>query len=308
MSDQDELPQWSAAAGQSAAHYVQPPERNRGRGVLFGVVGVAALFAMAALGYFLARSQSDSTEASTDPAAPTVEDQTASDDDESTGADDEGGGAGEQTGTDTSAEGEDDTITVDVNESAESESGGDESQADGAAAGQSERTAVLKAGTLYLRGKVPSQEVVDAIVAKAAAVIGQENVVVEYEIDPTTPFDPAESTPLYVEDVVLFPFNSSEIDPRFYPLLDLGVLLMSQNPQATVTVVTRTDARGSEAVNLEMATDRAEAVIDYWVGKGVDRSQVIADPRGEEEATEGADEEQAARERRAEFIITGLLQ
>ena len=75
-----------------------------------------------------------------------------------------------------------------------------------------------------------------------------------------------------------------------------------------VTVVTRTDATGSEAVNLEMATERAEAVIDYWTGKGVDRSQVIADPRGEEEATEGADEEQAARERRAEFIITGLLQ
>jgi outer membrane protein OmpA-like peptidoglycan-associated protein len=309
LSDQDELPQWSAAAGQSAAHYVQPPERNRGRGVLFGVVGVAALFAMAALGYFLAQSQSDSTEASTDPAAPTVEDDvTASDDDESTGTDVEGGGDGEPTGTDTSTEGEDDTITVDVNESGESESEGDESQADGVAPVQSERTAVLKAGTLYLRGKVPSQEIVDAIVAKAAAVIGEENVVVEYEIDPTTPFDPAESTPLYVEDVVLFPFDSSEIDPRFYPLLDLGVLLLSQNPQATINVVTRTDARGSEAVNLEVATERAEAVIEYWVGKGVDRNQVIADPRGEEEATEGADEEQAARERRAEFIITGLLQ
>jgi outer membrane protein OmpA-like peptidoglycan-associated protein len=288
---------------------VQPPKRNRGRGILFAVVGVAALFAMAALGYSLAQSRSDSTEASTDPAAPTVEDdETAVDDDESTGADDEGGGDGEQTGTGTSAEGEDDTITVDVNESGESQAEGDEPQAEGDEPGQSERTAVLKAGTLYLRGRVPSQEIVDAIVTKAAAVIGEENVVVEYEIDPTTPFDPAESTPLYVEDVVLFPFNSSEIDTRFYPLLDLGVLLMSQNPQATVTVVTRTDARGSEAVNLEMATDRAEAVIDYWVGKGVDRNQVIADPRGEEGATEGADEEQAARERRAEFIITGLLQ
>lgn len=307
MSDQDELPQWSAAAGQSATHYVQPPKGNTGRGILFGVVGVAALFAMAALGYFLAQSRSDSTEASTDPAAPTVDDdETATDDDDSATADDEGGGDGEQTGT--AAGGEDDTITVDVDESGESESETSESPADGATPGQSERTAVLKAGTLYLRGKVPSQEIVDAIVAKAAAVIGSENVVVEYEIDPTIDFDPGESTPLYVEDVVLFPFDSAQIDPQFYPLLDLGVLLLSQNPQATVTVVTRTDARGSEEINLEVAAERAEAVIEYWVGKGVDPDQVIADPRGEEQATEGADEEQAALERRAEFIITGLLQ
>lgn len=313
MSDQEELPQWSAAAGQSATHYVQPPKRSTGRGLLFGLVAIAALFGMGALGYFIAQSRSDSTETSTDPAGPTAEqDEAAAGDDEgSDGADAAPTDADDTSGDqDAVIEGEDDTITVDVEESEESESGdqGDESAADDTVPGQSERTAVLKAGTLYLRGKVPSQEIIDAIVAKAAAVVGSENVVVEYEIDPTIDFDPGESTPLYVEDVVLFPFNSSQIDPRFYPLLDLGVLLMSQNPQATVTVVTRTDAVGSEAVNLKMATDRADAVIDYWVGKGVDRSQVIADPRGEEQATEGADEEQAALERRAEFIITGLLQ
>lgn len=310
MSENDELPQWSAAAGQSAAHYVQPSEPRRGRGVLFGLLGIAALLGMAALGYFIAQSRSDSTETSADPAAPTAEQDEAASGVSSGDSDSSDGEA-------FAADGDDDTLTVDVDESDETsgddqdnqDNGDDEEPAAEVIDGrQSERTAVLRGGTVYLQGRVPSQEIIDAIVARAAAVIGAENVVVEYEIDPTVPFDPGESTPLYVEDVVLFPFNSADIDPRFYPLLDLGVLLLSQNPNATITVVTRTDAVGSEEVNLEMATERAESIIEYWAAKGIDRERIIADPRGEELATENADETQAAQERRAEFIITGFLE
>lgn len=272
---------------------------------------------MAALGYFIAQSRSDNTETSADPAAPTAEADEAASGDISDDPDNSNGSDGEGF----AAEGdEDDPLTVDVDESEatdgddqdgeddQDEAGNEEPTAEEPNAPQSERTAVLRGGTVYLQGRVPSQEIIDAIVERAAAVIGPENVVVEYEIDPTVPFDPGESTPLYVEDVVLFPFNSSEVDPRFYPLLDLGVMLLSQNPQATITVVTRTDAVGSEEVNLEMATKRAESIIEYWVGKGIDREQIIADPRGEELATENADEAQAAQERRAEFIITGFLE
>jgi outer membrane protein OmpA-like peptidoglycan-associated protein len=106
---------------------------------------------------------------------------------------------------------------------------------------------------------------------------------------------------------VLFDFNSVEIEPEFLPALDLGTLLLLQNPTVTITVVTRTDATGSEAVNMEVSEQRAQAVIDYWVREGVDRSRLAADARGEADASEDDDEEAAARLRRAEFVIEGLL-
>ena len=87
----------------------------------------------------------------------------------------------------------------------------------------------------------------------------------------------------------------------------LGTLLLVQNPNVTITVVTRTDAVGSEASNLEVSRLRAQAVINYWLGKGIDSSRLIADPRGEEGASEDDDEQTAALNRRAEFIISGLL-
>ena len=107
--------------------------------------------------------------------------------------------------------------------------------------------------------------------------------------------------------MVLFRFNSVSIDPPFLPLLDIGAALLLQNPQASLTVITRTDATGSEEINLEVATSRAEAVTNYLLRRGVNPDQVRTDPRGEEGASESDDEQAAALQRRAEFIITGLL-
>jgi outer membrane protein OmpA-like peptidoglycan-associated protein len=58
---------------------------------------------------------------------------------------------------------------------------------------------------------------------------------------------------------------------------------------------------------MEVSEQRAQAVIDYWVRKGIDPSRLIADARGETEASEDDDEETAALHRRAEFVIEGLL-
>ena len=160
---------------------------------------------------------------------------------------------------------------------------------------------------VYLTGSVPSEEVGQLIEEKAAAVLGPDNVVNEYVVDPSVVIEPGSSAPLYVEDVVLFEFNSIEVAQAFLPILDLGTLLLRQNPQASVTVVTRTDAVGSEEVNLDVSTKRAQAVINYWLGKGVNPDQINADPRGEEGASEADDEQTAALNRRAEFIISGLL-
>ncbi len=329
MSNQGELPQWAASAGQPATDYMnQPPNQRGGRRWLFGLLALAALAGTAIGGYLLAGLLDDgSTDTTADPAAPTAAeaDETADESSDATGddtaSDDSTGDDASGSDTETAMEDDDEsalevegtttTEAPDEDAAAEdgTEDGNEDDTADSASTdlNESARTAVFRQGKLFLGGTVPSQEIADAIVATAAQVVGPDNVEADYAIDPEVDFDPGESTPLYVEDVVLFQFNSVAIDPPFLPILDLGVLLLRQNPQASVTVVTRTDAAGSEEVNLEVATQRAAAVLEYWVSKGVDPSQILLDPRGEEGASEADDEQTQATQRRAEFFLTNVL-
>lgn len=168
------------------------------------------------------------------------------------------------------------------------------------------RAAVLRGGVLYLGGSVPSREVADQIIERAAAVVGEDKIVDQYVIDPNSPVPTG--APLYVDDVVLFAYGSPTFDPQFTPLLDLGLLLLSQNPQVTVTVVTHTDASGSEAFNQELSFKRGQSVAQYWVDRGIPAEQIIIDARGEREPIASNDNAEGAQmNRRAEFFIEGLL-
>lgn len=304
--------------------------------MLLGLLGLAVLFGVGLLGYLLAQAQDDNT-TTADGGTATATDADA--DDSQLGSQELAGGDGDgdATATDTAddsdqdaaagtdAEGEADgdaadTVTVDVDDEAaadETAETGDEATDDATDSdttddgatddGVSTRRAAFRGGKVYLSGAVPSEEIGQLIEERAAAVLGPDNVVNEYTIDPTVEIQPDESTPLIVEDVVLFEFNSVEIAEPFLPILDLGVLLLRQNPQASVTVITRTDAVGSAEVNLEVSRQRANAIVNYWLGRGVNADQIEVDAKGEEGASESDDEATAANSRRAEFVITGLL-
>ena len=168
--------------------------------------------------------------------------------------------------------------------------------------------AIFSGGIVYLRGRVPSEEIAAAIVERASAVMGPDNVVNEYVIDPTVPFDPNRGAPLYVEDLVLFESGSTKIGPQFIPLLDLGIVLMLQNPQVTITVIGHTDARGDEATNLILSQDRVQSVLDYWVLAGIDPERITVVAKGEDSPIADNSTSEGRRfNRRVEFIITGLL-
>ncbi len=168
------------------------------------------------------------------------------------------------------------------------------------------RRAVMSGGIVYLRGAVPSQEIADAIQAKAAAVLGADRVVVEYVIDPTVEL--SLSAPLVVEDVILFEYGSASINPQFFPLLDLGIALMYQTPSVVITVVGHTDSDGSSDFNQRLSEKRAAAVISYWVANGVAEHQFESISLGETQpAADDSSEAGAQSNRRVEFIISGLL-
>ncbi len=168
------------------------------------------------------------------------------------------------------------------------------------------RAAVLRGGTLYLGGAVPNRDVADQIIERAAAVIGAENIVDQYVIDPEAPVDPG--APLYVEDVVLFAYGSPTFDPQFAPLLDLGLLLLSQNPSVTLTVVTHTDSSGTASYNQQLSVRRGESVAQYWIDRGIPAEQIVIDARGERDpVADNNDPAGAQLNRRAEFYVEGLL-
>jgi OOP family OmpA-OmpF porin len=168
------------------------------------------------------------------------------------------------------------------------------------------RTAVFSGGKVYLRGEVPNEEIADVIFSRAAAVLGPDNVVVEYEINPEAPVP--DSAPLYVDDKVLFEVGSAEINPGFTPLLDLGTALMQQTETVRIVVIAHTDSIGSAEFNQLLSERRADAVKAYWLAAGIDASRVDAIGLGESvpQADNLVSAGRAAN-RRAEFIVQGIL-
>ncbi len=335
MDELDELPTWAARTHVPGTNLPLPdeqeqePGRRSFRWLLIGALGVIALGAVAGLGYVAASSiGGDGNETASADDTDADADNTASDDAAGTGAGSVTDGDETDAG-DTSADASGDpTADADGGSTVDSTIGGDgagDSDTDATADGSggdaesdvtaprggdvvdnsdgSIRYAVLEGGKLYLRGRVHTEEFGRAVEEVALGVMGPGNVINEYEVDPSTP--DVTGGPIYVDDVVLFEFNSIAIADPFLPILDLGTLLMTQNPTVTIQVITRTDSVGSEAANLEVAQLRGDAIVRYWQRQGIDPARITVVPKGEEDAS--GDEAEAALDRRAEFVIDNLF-
>ena len=168
------------------------------------------------------------------------------------------------------------------------------------------RSATYRDGQVTLSGRVPTQELADEIAGKAAEVVGADNVIVDYEIDPDAPVP--DSAPLYVEDYVLFDPASDEIGPDFVPILNLGIVVLTTFPDVTVTVIGHTDSIGPDDENLVLSQQRIDRILEFWTERGIPPEQMRADARGESDPiADNSTPEGRQQNRRVEFIITGLL-
>jgi OmpA-OmpF porin, OOP family len=159
---------------------------------------------------------------------------------------------------------------------------------------------------VYLRGSVPNREQANRIVAIAGGVVGPQNVFDEYVIDAAA--TPPDQGPLYVADTVLFETGSDRIRKEFTQILDLGVILMAQNPKLTVDIIGHADSQGNATINSELALARAEAAKAYLVGKGVDSARLVVISKGDSDpAADNSTAEGRAINRRVSFTIKNLL-
>jgi outer membrane protein OmpA-like peptidoglycan-associated protein len=80
---------------------------------------------------------------------------------------------------------------------------------------------------------------------------------------------------------VQFETSKAVILPVSYPLLDELVTLLKEYPDATISLAGHTDSDGDDASNMQLSKDRAKAVADYLINKGIEESRISATGFGE---------------------------
>jgi outer membrane protein OmpA-like peptidoglycan-associated protein/tetratricopeptide (TPR) repeat protein len=75
---------------------------------------------------------------------------------------------------------------------------------------------------------------------------------------------------------VFFATGKSTITSDSYPELDRLVKLMNDVPKLRVEISGHTDNQGSDQLNTKLSQERAQAVMDYLIGKGINKSRLEA--------------------------------
>ena len=105
------------------------------------------------------------------------------------------------------------------------------------------------------------------------------------------------------ERVILFAFDSDEIDPRYHNALSAHAQLLVANPQVTVRLEGHSDERGSREYNVGLANRRAIAVQRWLELQGVPVQQMEPVSYGEEKPNRyGHSEADWAENRRVELV------
>lgn len=86
---------------------------------------------------------------------------------------------------------------------------------------------------------------------------------------------------------VMFDFDHSVLRPVETPKLDELTAKLKGRAFGTLSVAGHADRIGTDAYNLRLSGERAEAVRAYLVGKGVDAGSIRTEARGEREAVTG---------------------
>ncbi|MEI9935985.1 MAG: OmpA family protein [Pseudomonadota bacterium] len=106
------------------------------------------------------------------------------------------------------------------------------------------------------------------------------------------------------KDAPHFEYADATLHAHGANILDDVAKCLSEGPLKgrVMTIIGRTDARGSAAYNKQLSANRAEAAKNYLVQRGVPSANIHLIARGEQGA-QGTDEETWARDRRVDFEL-----
>ena len=108
----------------------------------------------------------------------------------------------------------------------------------------------------------------------------------------------------WVISEALFDFNKYQIKTEFYPHLDEIVTVLQENPTMVIEIQGHTDNVGSSRYNRTLSENRAKAVKNYLIKKGINSQRLIAVGVGfSRPKTTNRTEEGRASNRRVELLL-----
>lgn len=103
------------------------------------------------------------------------------------------------------------------------------------------------------------------------------------DVKRTDPDDTVNVT-IYVDEIrhpfsvsnVFYDYDKATLRPESVASLDSVVLFMKDNPSLSVEIYSFTDGKGTDKYNKDLSMRRAQSVVDYLVGAGVEQSRLVA--------------------------------
>jgi len=103
---------------------------------------------------------------------------------------------------------------------------------------------------------------------------------------------------------ILFGFDSSSLQPEARENLEKLSEILSRDDETILMVVGHTDSTGDENYNMRLSEQRARSAADYMISRGLTRSRVQTEGRGETEPIANNSSKQGQQEnRRVEVAI-----
>lgn len=105
---------------------------------------------------------------------------------------------------------------------------------------------------------------------------------------------------------VYFPYDSFEIDSAGRAVLAANAEILKANPNVRIQIEGHCDARGGIQYNIALGERRSAAVKNYLKSQGIPEGRMATISYGKERLIDtGMNEDAHARNRRANFVITG---
>ena len=112
---------------------------------------------------------------------------------------------------------------------------------------------------------------------------------------------------LDMPSAITFAFDSSSLNPAFHGTLDRLANTMNEYGQTIIEIAGHTDSVGTDSYNQTLSVQRAQAVANYLIARGVNRERIIVTGAGESRPVASNDTEAGrAENRRVEITIVPL--
>lgn len=127
-------------------------------------------------------------------------------------------------------------------------------------------------------------------------------------IDSPAAGTPSPSSSVETFNPVYFDYDRYNLRPDALEVLSRHAKALSERPNLALRIEGHCDERGTVEYNLALGERRAQAVLEYLVAYGIDRTRLSTTSYGEERpAARGQDEAAWSLNRRAEFAVAGAL-